>query len=171
VRQKVDKEQRHARTIEQPSVQIRQSFHLDRTYRAIAKIALNVVANKRGAEFALRSEFDPLRNYILGTHKLVLGPMPQGQVMVDLRFVEQLRFGSQAVPTKSHAVAIFYAAPSLLACVTLYENHSFLVRLAEIELSEQILEVHEFSTDRSGHKALSTAEIFRRLWELDRDRR
>jgi len=129
VRQQVDTTARAATTIEQPSLQIRQSFHLNRTYRAVAKIAFNVLAAKRGAEFVLRSEFDPIRNYIRGVDELVLGPMPKGQVMVDPRFVDQLPFGSQVVPTKSHAVTIFYSAPTLLACVTLYENHSFFVRL------------------------------------------
>jgi len=43
--------------------------------------------------------------------------------------------------------------------------------LTELELSELIIEVHEFSTDRSANEALSIDEIARRLWALQQQGR
>jgi hypothetical protein len=39
------------------------------------------------------------------------------------------------------------------------------VKLGDIDLEENIREVHEFSIDRTGNSALDTKEIFRRMWE------
>jgi hypothetical protein len=154
------------RTVARPKVHVTQQICPDENYRAIAKIAFNVLAAKRGAQFVLRPEFDPIREYIQGANLVHQSPLPPGDVAVDTRFVRPLPMSeAPLIPTGSHAIAIAYAAPTLAGLVTLYEKYSFVVQLAEIQLAEQVIEAHEFSTDRTTNKALDIPELARRLWE------
>jgi hypothetical protein len=92
--------------IEKPTTNARLSFAPDDAYRAVAKTALNVVALRLGAEFALRPEFDELRAYVLGDvrHAETLG---ENEIAVDMRFVRELPQGTEPfVPTTEHAVTL-----------------------------------------------------------------
>jgi hypothetical protein len=151
---------------EMPSVQVTMSVCPDDNYRGVAKIAFNLLAATKGADFILREEFDPIRSYIRGLDLVHKAPLPEGEVAVDTRYVHPLAPGAEPlVPTRSHAVVITYTAPVLAALVTLYEKTSFLVRLAEIQLSEEVLIGHEFSIDRSANNALEISELAKRLGE------
>jgi hypothetical protein len=162
--------QQQPQVVHQPTVRLSQAIRIDDNYRAIAKTAFNVLAIKRGASFVLRSEFDPLRDYIRGialVHKQTLAP---GEIAVDTRFVQSLPFGEvPLVPISSHAVIIVYHAPALLAFVTLYSKYSFVVRLAEIELPMQLIEAHEFSIDRTSNSDLTMEELAKRILERKAD--
>lgn len=154
--------QQHAK----PSVQITLSVCPDDNYRAVAKIGFNLLAETKGANFVLREEFDAIRSYIRGIGLIHKDPLPEGEVAVDHRYVHPLAPGEQPlIPTGSHAVVITYAPPFLAALVTLYEKTSFVVRLAEIQLSEPVLIAHEFSIDRSANHALEISELAKRLWQ------
>ncbi len=152
------------RSAPKPAVHVHVSYRPDDTNRAVAKIALNVVAARMSPEFALSPEFDDLRRYILGDdirHPERAGP---NEVLVDPRFVSQLPPDTQAVvPTDEHAVTISYVPPTLYAWVTLYKTHNFIVKLGDIALTEELFAVHEFSTIRRGNEALDISETYRRL--------
>jgi hypothetical protein len=150
--------------IEHPTINANFAFAPDETYRAIAKTALNVVALRLGAEFALRPEFDELRAYILGNvrHPEELG---EGEIAVDTRFVRELPQGTEPlVPTKEHVVTLFYSGTDFFAYITLYARHSFIVKLGKIELENRVIESHEFSTVRTGNRALDITDLYERLW-------
>jgi hypothetical protein len=158
--------QQELQVVHQPTILVTQRMRIDDNYRAVAKTAFNVLATKRRPSFVLRPEFDPLRDYIRGLALVHKQPLAPGEIAVDTRFVQMLRFGEvPLVPTGSHAVIIVYTAPALLAFVTLYSKYSFVVRLAEIELREQIIEAHEFSIDRTNNTALTMSDLAQRLWE------
>jgi len=151
-------------TVPAPLVNIQMAIRPDDVNRGVAKIAFNMMATTLGVNFALANEFDNIRAYILGDdirHPTTLAP---DEVATDGRFVQRLESGTNSiVSTDEHAVTLFYHRPTLLAWVTLYAHHSFLVRLGEIALNDQVLEVREFSTIRKGSQALEIAEIYRRL--------
>lgn len=156
------------RSIPKPAVNLHLSYRPDDVNRAVAKIALNVVAARMSADFALAPEFDELRRYILGDDIRHLKPVEPNEVLVDPRFVSQLPPDTQPiVPTDEHAVTISYVLPSLYAWVTLYKTHNFIVRLGDIALAENLFAVHEFSTIRRGNEALDVAETYKRLRARD----
>lgn len=51
-------------------------------FRGVAKIALNFTAHLKGAEFVLRSDFDPIRNFIRWGTKPVLPPVIVTQIPI-----------------------------------------------------------------------------------------
>jgi hypothetical protein len=55
----------------------------------------------------------------------------------------------------------------MLGYVTLYKIHSFVVFLGAIALPDAVLVTHEFSTVRSGNRALGMEEIYKRLIRHD----
>lgn len=152
------------RSIPTPTVHMHLSYRPDDTNRAVAKIALNVLAARMSSEFALAPEFDDLRRYILGDDIRHPERVKPNEVLVDPRFVSQLPHDTQPiVPTDEHAVTIAYVHPTLYAWVTLYKSHNFIVRLGDIALSENLFAVHEFSTIRRGNEALDVSETYKRL--------
>lgn len=151
-------------SIPNPTVHVNMSYRPDDVNRAVAKIALNVLAARVGPEFALAPEFDELRSYILGDDIRHPERAAPDEVVVDSRFVLLLPHDTQPiVPTDEHAVTISYVAPTLYAWVTLYKSHNFMVKMGEISLAENLFAVHEFSTIRRGNEALGIAETYRRL--------
>ena len=61
------------------------------------------------------------------------------------------------------ALVAGYQHPKLMAYVTLYKVHSFVVELATIELSENVLASREFSTIRKGNAELDLRTLYERL--------
>ena len=153
------------REIRTPTVQLNLKINFNQVYRAVAKIAFNVMAAKLGADFAFRPEFDAIREYIRGEDLRVPQVQP-GELAVDNRFVTSVAPGDQPpIPCDDHAVAIFQDARGLMAWVTLYKISHFVVRLSDVGPLEFIPLVHIFSATRSGNKALDLEEIVRRLRE------
>jgi len=149
--------------IEGPTVNLMIRVRLDDMFRAIAKTAFNLVAVKLGVEFALRPEFDQLRDYIRGI-RLVHPPPAAGRILVDGRFVTMCPSGTPPmVPTTEHAITLVFDAPSLVAWVTLYGTQNFVVRLAQLGRYEHAPMTHEFSIDRRGNTALSETAIYKRM--------
>ena len=150
--------------IDKPFVELQMEIQLDDTYRAVAKTAFNVLAARVGTDFALSPEFDPIRAYVLGDDIRHPATLNEGEIAVDKRFVQMLDADTEAlVPTDEHAVTVFYTPPALLAWVTLYKTHNFVVRLGGVPLPEAVLTTHEFSTVRRGNGALGIGELFARL--------
>jgi hypothetical protein len=150
--------------VETPTINVTMSIKVDDNYRAIAKLAFNVLAHKRGGAFVRSAQFDPIREYIRGNSIVHKDPLPPGDLAVDTRFVRPMSHSEPAlIATGSHAVVLGYSYPTLFAFVTLYSHYSFFVRLGDIELSEFTVEAHEFSTDRSSNRALTLEEIVKRL--------
>lgn len=155
---------RAARSIEQPSVNVSLEIRPNDVFRAVAKIAFNVLADALGTQFALASEFDELRKYVLGEDIRSRPSRADDEIDVDSRFVTELPHNADPlVPTKEHAVTLLYNAPTLLAWVTLYGSHNFIVRLADIQLNQNVLSTREFSTVRNGNEVLSIVELAKRL--------
>jgi len=150
--------------IAQPEVEVRLEFHMDTVYRAIAKTAFTFMAVNKGSEFALRSEFDPIRDYIRGIDiRHPSDPGPE-EVAVDTRFVDEWPPDAPPlVSTDYHVVGLFYSVPILFGLLTLYGTVSYVVRLAEIDLEEYVTIFHEFSTDGSWNAPLDTLDLARRL--------
>lgn len=147
-----------------PSVTVTQRVCLDDNFRAAAKIAFNFVAVRKGVDFALREEFIPIRRYIQGIDLEHDPDRAPGQIAVDQRFVSMAPVGQQPLlPTDSHAVCLFYREPTLLGLITLYGKFSFIVKLSDIQLTEQVLEAHEFTTNRKGNMSLDAGELARRI--------
>jgi HNH endonuclease len=141
-------------------------------FRAIAKIAFNVLAFKRGSNLVLRPEFDPIREYINGD-----GLLPQnlesGDIAVDRRFVSEIPEDQQQISfiDDGHAVVFCYLRPELIALVTLYGSHVFLVRFPALGYDEQEeLFGHRFSIDRSGNDPLDLNKIVERILQKYSDR-
>lgn len=134
-------------------------------YRAIAKAAFNVLAFKRGSDFVLRSEFDPIRKYILGDLVLPSISGPE-EIAVDQRFVAEIPPDQQQVSfiDDGHAVIFCYIKPTLFAFATLYGAHLFLVRFPELHYDEsEDLFGHRFSIDRTGNSPLEMMDLIERL--------
>jgi HNH endonuclease len=147
-----------------PTIEVHMSLRLDDTFRAVAKTAFNVLAMELGAPFALTHEFDELREYVLGNNLHHPTHLEPGQVAVDGRFVSMVPFDEPPlVPTEEHAVTLSYQGGQMLAYVTLYKRHSFVVALGTIALPEVVLTTHEFSAVRHGNRALDVAEVYERL--------
>jgi hypothetical protein len=147
-------------SIPTPTIELMLQIRLDDVFRAVAKTAFNVLATEVGVTFALRSEFDPIRGRDL-QHSAQLA---SDEIAVDSRFVKMLPWGAPApVPTEEHMVTISYNAPHLLAFVTLYKEHSFLVEVGRISLSEPLLACREFSAIRRGNTSLDVAELYERV--------
>lgn len=157
-----------AASVAHPSVQVTMSYRPDDVYRAVAKIAFNMLAVRVGTQFAMSPEFDELRHYVLGEDIRHPERATPEEVLVDTRFVSPLPLDTAPiVPTDEHAVTLSYVPPALYAWVTLYKTHNFIVKLGDIALSDNIFAVHEFSTVRRGNEALTVSDVLRRI----RDRR
>jgi hypothetical protein len=151
-------------SIEKPTINVNVTVRQDDVFRAVAKTAFNVLAADVGVAMALRPEFDPLRAYILGTDIRHPTDLAEGEIAIDGRFVRQVPHGEQPlVPTDVHAVTISYQRPKLLAFVTLYKGHSFVVELATIDLADNFISSHEFSTVRQGNTVLDLVALYDRL--------
>jgi hypothetical protein len=153
-------------TIQSPQVFVHLSVSFDEVYRAVAKIAFNYLAVRKGTAFARRSEFDPVRQYILGDIRHA--PLRTAdEVAIDGRFVSALKRGEQfLVPTSRHLVMLGYSYPNVFATVTLYGQHTFVVYLGEVEfksIMDFLPEAHEFSIDGTSHRALDMSDIVRRI--------
>lgn len=150
-----------------PSVNAHMSIDHDHVYRAIAKIAFNYLAVRKGVEFARRPEFDLIRNYIRGLDVRPSQPKTGG-VAVDRRFVRCEKPGvAPLVPTTQHLVMLGYSYPNVCAIITLYGKHTFVVFLGEMQLqsgTDLILEAHEFSLDSTVNHPLDMLEIARRMY-------
>ncbi len=137
---------------------------LDDNYRAVAKTVFNFMAVRLGAEFARRNEFAEIRDYIRGITIVHMSPLPEGDLVVDTRFVRQLAPGEQPIiPTGMHLVALAYSASRLYGSLTLYGRDTFVVELGQVELDRHVLEAHEFSIDRTANRSLNALEIAKRL--------
>lgn len=153
-----------ARYHEKPAVQLTMSVHVDDVFRAVAKVAFNTLAARMQPEFVMAAAFDPIRDYITGRDVQPTPATSPEALSVDTRFVTSLE--SDAAPiveTEGHAVTIAYNHPSLFGWVTLYERHHFLVRIADVELSDFLPIVQEFSPVRGESVALDLPELVRRF--------
>jgi hypothetical protein len=150
--------------IEGAHVNVNVRMRLDDTYRAVAKIAFNLFAQRFGVDEALRREFDPIREYVTGktiVHSPDRGP---DEIAFDRRFVTMLQTGGPPLtPTGDHAVALCTSSSALLAVVTLYGEFTFIVRLGPVPGGKPVFELHEFTADRTGNKAVPCDETMRRL--------
>ncbi len=151
-------------TIDKPSVNVRGTYRPDDYQRAIAKTVFNYLAHAQGAAFALRPEFDPVREYILGrtlVHDPSLGP---DAVRVDTRFVMPVDGSAPFfLTTEHHVLGLFYDAPTLWGFATFYGRHSYVVRLADIKLVENVVRAHEFVGDRATNRAIDHKEMVQRI--------
>lgn len=150
-----------------PEVRINLKIAPNDVYRAVAKTAFNVLALKRGSDFVLRPEFDPIRKYIKGDVLLPANTAPD-EIAVDGRFVREILPDQQQISfvDDAHAVVFCYFKPELIAFVTLYGSHIFLVRFPLIDYDEpEGLFGHQFSIDRTGNVSVETRDIVRRLLE------
>jgi hypothetical protein len=153
-----------AESVPNPTVELTMHIRLDDVFRAVAKTAFNVLATDVGVAMARRPEFDPIREYICGRSIEHPEILEEGQVAVDPRFVRMVPFGeTPLIPTDKHAVTISYQHPKLMAFVTLYKVHSFVVELATVELPDRVLASREFSTIRRGNAQLDLKTLYERL--------
>jgi hypothetical protein len=150
-------------SIDRPRPLISLTVCVDDEYRAIAKIAFNVLAMDFGREFVLRGEFDPIRNYIAGKdirHPTLLAP---DEVAVDHRFVErETRNGEPFLGSHGHTVIIENLGDSLIALVTLYGRDGYCVHLGPVASPKLGPWCREFSIDRTGSKVIEAVEMYRR---------
>lgn len=155
-----------AEQIPSPGIQLNLRIRPNDNHRAVAKFAFNYLAHCQGPEFVMRSEFDPLRKYIRGIEVLHEGGLKDGEVAVDTRFVRMLPTGAiPLIATGQHAIALTCPESQLIALLTLYQQFSFIVIMAEIHLEEPLVHAHEFSTDKSSNHALGLEELGRRILE------
>jgi hypothetical protein len=140
-------------TIGNPTIHVNLSVTLDDSFRAIAKTAFNVLATEAGVELALRPEFDPLRDYVLGRDIRHPEPRDPDEIAVDCRFVDMLPSeNAAALPTDGHLVSLFRYRKHVMAIVTLYGSHSFLVMLGETTATGVDFAAREFSIDRRRNR-------------------
>jgi hypothetical protein len=155
-----------------PEVRLDFTFAPNDVFRAIAKTAFNLLAFKRGQEVVLRPEFDSIRRFIKA--ELVL-PRDIGsdEIAVDKRFVDEILPDQQHVSfvDDAHAVLFYYSKLELIAFVTLYGSHLFLVRFPPLYYEEpEVLFGHRFSIDRTGNNPIHIIDIIERLLQKYPDR-
>ena len=145
-------------------VQVSLSLKLNDNFRAIAKIAYNLMAECKGSDFVLRPEFTPLREYIRGHEIINDEPVTPDDIEMDMRFVQWIHEPQGAIwKTEGHLVFLGYDYPNLIAFITLYKDYYFKVKMAEIELHEFTFECFEFSTDRTGFHRSTPLDMYHRL--------
>jgi len=145
-------------------VQVNMKLNLNDNFRAIAKIAYNLMAVCKGADLVLRPEFTQLRKYILGQEIINQEPATPDDIAVDRRFVQWAQDSQGGfLKTEGHSVLLGYSHPNLVAFIALYKDFHFLVKMAEIDLLEFDFEGFEFSTDRTGFRQLTPQEIYQRM--------
>ncbi len=133
--------------------------------RAIAKTALNYLCYVKGAEFALRPEFDPLREYVLGTNLIVDQELlSAGGVAQDTRFVTPVPPEVGAfVPSPRHMIFLLMQGSELLCLVTYYGRHHYAVRMGTLPVEDEVFEAHEFSEDRTQNAPVDVHDMMRRV--------
>jgi hypothetical protein len=160
------------RRIDSPTILVHLSIGIDDCYRAIAKTAFNFLALRKGVEFVLRPEFDPVRNYIRGLDIRWPSAVKPGQVAFDPRFVRPLAPRDPLlIPTAEHLLMLGYAHPNVFACVTLYADYSYLVTLGQLELPsimDFLPDAHEFSIDKTSNHAIGFFEMADRIHAAQR---
>lgn len=135
--------------------------------RAIAKTALNYLSYVAGPAFALRTEFDDLRAYVLGLN-LVPDPglLAAGEVAFDTRFVRPMPRGHRPmIRTPNHQIILATHAGRLTAHITLYGRHQFAVTMGALRPGEEIFECREFAGDRQRNSSVPVEEMMRRYRE------
>lgn len=155
-----------------PEVSVQYRYAPNDVYRAIAKSAFNLLAFKCGAPFVLRPEFDPIRQYILGDLHLPAF-VESESIAVDGRFVAEVPPPEQQISfiDDEHAIVFSYRTPELVAFVTFYGSHLYIVRFPEISNAGlDDLFGHSFTTTRSGNQPLSFADIAERILNRHSDR-
>lgn len=153
---------------EQPRLEMRRSIRIDDEYRAVAKIAFNAMAMQYGREFALREEFDPIRNYIRGIDVRHPQNLRPNEIAVDHRFVEKSRRDSEPwLPSSGHVIVFEELPRGLAAWITLYSSHSYLVQFGQVRSPRLTPWFWEFSVDRSGNRILDPIEVYRRRLARD----
>ena len=158
----------HQQKVEHPVVRIGVPVDFNQVNRAVAKVAFNVMASKLGPDFALRPEFDPIREYIRG-RDVRLPEVGPDEIPIDSRFVRFVDPGGEApIPCDAHAVALFGTPYGLCAWVTLYRTSHFLVRLSPVAPRDLIPRVHVFSATREGNSELDLEEMVRRIRDRSR---
>ena len=149
---------------ENPEINLSIPVTPDDVYRAVAKTAFNVLATDVGVPYVLRTEFDPIREYIRGRD--IRHPTPQApdELLVDDRFVEMLTSERRPLrPTSEHLVCLFHHRAHAMASVTLYGTHSFLVMLGAVDSGGFDFAAREFSVDRTHTSALDLEDAYARL--------
>lgn len=138
--------------------------------RAVAKTAFNTLASKIGSRI-LDTALDPLREYILGDLHLSQ-PSGPDEIAVDSRFVFEIPPDQQQLHlSDEHSVVLAYSDPSLIAFVTLYGEHLFLVKFPGITgLVLDELSGHSFTRNRAGNADLDFCSIAARLLEKNPQR-
>lgn len=151
------------------------SFDINDIYRAVAKISYGVLAVHKGIDFVLRSEFDEIRDYIIGKCIVYPNPLPDGALAVDTRFVREMPPGHTAgAPTSSHLLQFAYLGGCIVSFVTLYSRHCFAVQMAKIDLPPYgglHIFGHEFSIDRSHNQKIGIEELAVRISKKRNNRR
>ena len=146
-----------------PVVHVQQAIVPDDVNRAVAKTTFNYLALLFGAPFALRPEFDPIREYIRGmslVHPSELGP---DEIAVDTRYVSEMKEeDGELLPTNHHLLGLIYLPPTLLGLLTLYSHFRYVVRLGQIELHEQVHRFREFTPGQESRE-LPLVEIYQRM--------
>lgn len=133
--------------------------------RAIAKTALNYLCYVQGADFALRPEFDAVREYVLGSNLVVDQELlAAGEVAQDTRFVSRVSAEvGTFVPSPRHMLLVLMQGRELVAFVVFYGKHYYKVGLGTLPVGEEVFEAHEFSEDRTHNGPVPVEELMRRV--------
>lgn len=159
--------------IQNPTVSISLTIKPNDINRAIAKNAFNILAHERGADFAHRSEFNPIRKYIMGEELSSNKPNDDGKFSIDRRFVLGDAFSqTPLVSTSMHFIVVVYykERQEIIASIILYQQQQYVIKLATISLETEFAFAYEFSYDRSEYRKLSSLELVERLKEINRQR-
>ena len=134
-----------------PRVQSAQKVDVRLLVRGIAKIALNLLAHRCGAERALHVDFDPIRQFIR---------YDKG----DDGFVRLIEEREPSIPPlDTHQVILSLVSGEMAALVTLYGSAQFVVKLGPTtpELGQTC--VYLFRGDRKNWRQLSELEFAKEL--------
>lgn len=135
------------------------SICLNENYRAVVKIAFNFLACKLGGKFALSTEFDAIREYIIGNNIFSPAVKP-GQISVDTRFIQEVVATPVSDEHESHIVVVYCHASVVRGIVVLYGSSFYDIRLGLVSGVVDFEFGHRFSIDRSGNRAMRPEETF-----------
>lgn len=124
--------------------------------RAAAKIGFNYLVHSAGTAFALDEEFDPVRGFV--RYDMGIPPTfvrPQATPMLEDR-----RGGA---PPRCHVLTVFWDGRrrDVLARLTLFNNHSYLVRLCQYYRGvwREIISGHTYDLDTREVRGLTHTHL------------
>ena len=152
-----------------PSVILNTAININKTHRAIAKLAFNMLAYQMSVDFVLQAEFDSIRDYIVGKDVRDI-PATEDFPAHDPRFVRRLPPDADLpfprAADDEHLIIIQYIHPNVVVGIDFYGQNYYLVECGAVGVSHDILHCHVFDFIKKTNRPLDIHELADRIKTL-----